>query len=108
MRVECPCGTLLNSTGDPSDQFADFLPNTRGDANCEAIESAVAEHGKNDIAAQYVIYHTSALFRRMCQCPVCGRVFIDDENYKAYEFVPASDSVPRDLLSGSRRTKGSS
>src|SRR4051812_34248927 len=80
MRIECPCGTLLKHTGNPSDQFADFLPNTLTDAYCGAIESAVAEHDKGDVAAQYAIYNTSALFQRMCQCPVCGRVFINDEN----------------------------
>jgi hypothetical protein len=106
MRVECPCGTLLKHTGNPSDQFADFLPNTLDDAYCEAVESAVAEHDERDVAVQYLIYNTTDLFRRMCQCPVCGRVFIHDENYQAHEFVPANESVPKNLLSGSRRIKG--
>ena len=106
MRVECPCGTLLKHTGNPSVNFADFLPSEDGDSYCEAIEAAIQEH-ERDIASQYVIDDTTGFFRSMCQCPVCGRLFVEDEKFQVCEFVPADPSVPRNLLGGSRRTKRS-
>jgi hypothetical protein len=101
MRVECPCGSLVKHTGNPSTSFADFLPSVLSDAYCEVIESAILTR-EREVAAQYVIDGTTDLFRRMCQCPSCGRIFIEDENFGCHEFVPAGDSVSRALFTRSR------
>ena len=100
MRVECPCGELIKDVGDPSASFADLLPSQCMDDYCSAIEKAVHQHSEDpDVASQWVVHDTVPFFRQMCQCPRCGRVFIEDENHRTHEFVPAAANVPRDLLS---------
>lgn len=101
MRVQCPCGTLLKHTGNPSSNFADLLPSQDTDSYCDAIETAIQKHEK-DVAAEYVIYDTTGFFRRMCQCPTCGRVFIEDERFQVFEFIPVDPEVRKDLLGGGR------
>jgi hypothetical protein len=98
MRVQCPCGTLLKHTGDPNPNFADLLPDVRSEAYFDAVESALTSHEKG-VAIQYVAIAVADFFRQICQCPICGRIFIQDEHYQAHEFVPARASVPKDLLS---------
>lgn len=107
MRIQCPCGMLLKHTGNPSASFADLLPNQDTDAYCEAIERAIQKHERAN-AGQYVVDDTAGLFRRMCQCPTCGRLFVEDEEFQPHEFVPADPLVRKDLLAGRRRTSGSS
>jgi len=101
MCVECPCGNLIKDSGNPSTSFADFLPSVLSDDYCDVIESAIGTH-ESAVASQYVIVGTTDLFRRMCQCPSCGRLFVEDENFGCHEFVPASASVPKALFMRSR------
>ena len=101
MRIECPCGTLLTDSGALLPNFADYLPDVNNDAFLDAVENAIAGHEKEN-AAQWVVLATADFFRQMCQCPSCGRIFIEDERYKCHEFVPANASVRKDVLSKPR------
>jgi hypothetical protein len=84
--------------------FADLLPTENDEAYSEVIEHAIQQYEK-DVAIQYAIHNTVPFFRRMCQCPSCGRIFIEDESYRAYEFLPADPEVPKDLLSSRVRSE---
>ncbi|MEZ5944852.1 MAG: hypothetical protein R3C18_26000 [Planctomycetaceae bacterium] len=99
MKVQCPCGELLKHLGDPSSRFADYLPSQLTDAYCELTAKAVKAHvGDADVATQYAIDATTGLFRRMCQCPKCGRLFVEDSEYRVFEFLPANTDNPNNLF----------
>lgn len=99
MRVECRCGTLIKHYGNPCAQFADFLPSQSDDDYCEVIENAVKDHPSDPaVASGCVIDGTVRFFRRMCQCAQCGRVYIEDEDYRTHEFTPASAEAPHNLF----------
>jgi hypothetical protein len=105
MLVQCPCGVIIKHHGNPSAQFADILPNQDEDAYCGAIEEAIKIH-EREVAWQYAIDNTAGLFRRMCQCQSCGRLFVENERFQVYEFIPANESIPKDLLAGRRKATG--
>jgi hypothetical protein len=98
MRVKCPCGTLLKHTGDPNPDFADMTPNLWSEGYLDALESAIEGH-EPSVAIQWVAIAGADFSRRMCQCPSCGRLFIQDEHYQPHEFLPANESVRKDWLS---------
>ncbi len=99
MRIECPCGEFIKDAGNPSPQFADILPSQCVDDYCNTIENAVRQHNESpDVASQYAMHDTVPFFRQMCQCPQCGRIFIEDGNFHTYEFLPANTDAPTNLL----------
>jgi putative lipoic acid-binding regulatory protein len=97
MQVQCPCGFFLKHTGDPHPNFADALPDVLSDTFFDAVDTAITRHDAS-VATQYVSIAVADLFRQVCQCPSCGRIFIEDNHYQTHEFVPASTTVPKDLF----------
>ena len=64
-----------------------------------AIENAISQHSADSaIASQWIANDTAGFFRRMCQCAKCGRIFIEDEKYRVFEFVPVDKDIPSNLL----------
>ena len=109
MRSKCPCGTELKFSGNRNPNSAALLPDVRTEEFFDAVvKSAMASHDAS-IAIQDVLFAASDFFRAMCQCPSCGRVFVEDDQFQDHEFVPASASAPKDLLSkaGPTSTPGS-
>lgn len=99
MRVECPCGELIKDRGNPSARFASILPSQADDDHAMALENAFRRHQKDvDAALQWAAHDTAHFFRRICQCAKCGRIFIEDADYRTHEFVPADLQVSTNLL----------
>jgi len=100
MKVHCPCGEWLTDPSGNSPTFADLLPLASVADYCDTVTAAVQEHGiDQEVAAQYVIDKTTRFFRRCCQCASCGRLFIEDAKFQVHEFLPATELVPKTLLS---------
>jgi len=97
MRVQCPCGNLLKDSGNPKPQFAEFIPSLEMDDFANMIEKAI---GRNDSfsATMNEISKAFRFFRHMCQCEICGRLFIEDTNYECYSFEPTLPDCPKTLL----------
>jgi len=76
------------------------------DEYCDEIERTVEEYPSDPgIASQYVLDRTTGLFRQMCQCPDCGRLFIEDKNYKIFMFGKTDPECPMDLLAQQTRNQ---
>lgn len=100
MKLKCSCGQFLTDSAGSSPLHADTLPNCLIDLYCDTIESALVDNAEKspDVASQFVVDRTTMFFRRMCQCPECGRVHIEDSEYQIHSFAPETTNVENALF----------
>ncbi|WP_437223422.1 hypothetical protein SH661x_003212 [Planctomicrobium sp. SH661] len=103
MKVTCHCGHLLVDSTDGHPHKAYFIPDQNWLALFDGIDEQVLvplERGK--IREEAASMKTRELIgkpaRTMYQCRECGRLYVDDSDGRLHCFLPADNSVPREIL----------
>ncbi|HEX2076130.1 MAG TPA: hypothetical protein VHG08_00425 [Longimicrobium sp.] len=102
MKIQCRCGALIVDQTDNLPHKAHVIPDQEWEAVLDAIDHAVERSGPGaDAKMEACIgaWKTLSLASRLAwQCRACGRLWMEDQQYEAREFLPAADDVPREIF----------
>ena len=104
MHFYCGCGRRISDTTDLLPYKACFLSNEDEIAYCDTLEQIIKDESLSLEERAYlavVTLQVRYLSRCMYQCPDCGKLFIDDNDYKLHSFVP-EEPVDKHLLTAAR------
>lgn len=69
---------------------ADIVPSASAETDAEAAVQQAIRNARNAIGK----YTRRAIY----QCSACGRLFVDDAQFKCQIFIPKDDPVPKNLM----------
>jgi ribosomal protein L37AE/L43A len=102
VKIQCTCGALIIDQSDHLPHKAHLIPDQEWDAVMDAIDHAIERSAPGAQAKSAACRAArEALIRaaRMAwQCRDCGRLWIDDQEHQAHEFVPAAHDAPREIF----------
>lgn len=104
MHFWCGCGRRISDTTDRLPYKACFLANEDEIDYCDALEQLIKDENlsaEEKAMRAAVTLQVRYLCRCIYQCPDCGRLFVDDHDYKLHSFVP-EEPVDKHLLTASR------
>ena len=104
MHFYCTCGRCIHDITDNIPYKAYLLSDEDEDRYCEAIEAVMrTEDLTMDERVNRIVIslQTRYLSRCIYQCPDCGKLFVDDNDYKLHSFVP-EEPVDKQLLTAAR------
>ena len=107
MKINCECGCRIIDSTDGHSTKGHLIPDKDWNRFWDAIDDAIVKSGRTpkDKEKAAMDLRQMSLFRTMWQCPECGQLFIDDQNYELNIFNPTTDSTSKEILN---RTEPSS
>ena len=104
MHFYCGCGRRISDTTDLLPYKACFLSNEDEIAYCDTLEQIIKDEGLSLEERAYravVTIQVRYQSRSKYPLPDCGKLFIDDNDYKLHSFVP-EEPVDKHLLTAAR------
>lgn len=102
MKIQCTCGALIVDQTDHLPHKAHVIPDQEWEALLAAVDHAIERSGPGARAKEAACMAAREAFSRAArlawQCRQCGRLWMDDQQHEAREFVPAADDVPREIF----------
>lgn len=100
MWIKCSCGNRIHDNTDNIPYKARYISDQDWfdvlDKIDASIESAERNKEKLCMDSSNYIYEKS---KEIYQCYECGRLYVDDNNRKLHEFIPAEDMKGKVILS---------
>lgn len=105
MKIGCHCGASIVDQTDDLPYKGHLTPDQVWFATYDAIDDEVIDPVADGRLGREAAYHharriISRAARRMWQCRVCGRLYIDGRDGQLRCFVPEGDSVDHKVLPG--------
>jgi hypothetical protein len=98
MKIACHCGSYINDNIDSLPHKAHLLPDQDWFNLCVSWDRLQLRDGTSVVPTEAL---SNALDRLVYQCKACGRLYISGAKANKYHcFVPADESVPKEILRG--------
>ncbi len=104
MKINCLCGGAIIDQSDYLPDKAHIIPDENYFPLLESIDDAIEKSGpsaaEKEAAAMHIRRLIGDISKRIYQCSDCGRIYIDGpaRTWSIYQFNPADDAIPRELL----------
>jgi hypothetical protein len=102
MKIGCECGATIYVQTDYLPHMAHFIPDQDWFTVLDAIDDAIEQSGPSAAERKAACHQLRRLIgqvtRSAYQCTECGRLYVDDKQYKLCAFIPAGPDVPRELF----------
>ncbi len=102
VKIHCACGAVIADTTDALPHKAHVVPDQEWHAVLDAIRAAVegaaaTPDGRRLNWARACTVLSNAA-RLAWQCRDCGRLYLDDHDNQAHEFIPGSADAPVEIF----------
>ncbi len=102
VKIHCVCGAVIADSTDALPHKSHVVPDQERHAVMDAIRAAVegataTPDGRRFDAARACTVLSNAA-RLAWQCRDCGRLYLDDHDNQAHEFVPGSADAPVEIF----------
>ena len=104
MKIRCSCGAMIVDQSEWLPDKAQVIPDESFFPLLDAMTRAIRQSGpsaeEKEAAADHVRQLVIDITKCIYQCAECGRIYVDGPRGTriAYEFVPANEATPRELL----------
>jgi hypothetical protein len=92
MKIHCDCGNIISDSTDNIKYKGRMIPDKNWDDFWDSIDFAIEKSGPSEKEKETACMQLRKqnIFRTMWECTNCGKLFIDDQNYKLKTYSPDS------------------